>query len=513
MIFYLTSEAMVATDKQMIAHGVPAFTLMENAGRESFRICSEELDLPGKSVLIVCGKGNNGGDGFVLARYLADVCSQVTVLLASDSTVLSGAARQHYEVLEQVHNQSEHLAIVTGVSSMSGLREHDIVVDALLGTGVSGELREPYSTIVTILNTLDAIKVALDIPTGLNPNTGACGNPTFIADFTIAMAAPKIGLVLGESPDYSGGLHVAEIGIAKHMIQQQAKAVGCATAYSAAELSDFLPTRPRVAHKYSVGMCTIIGGSKGMSGAPVIASLAAARVGAGAVTCATPAGIQDVIAEKLIEVMTLPIPETGGEIDADAAMVALDRTIGRSKSILIGNGLGRTEGARKMVQGVLRTSEIPVVVDADGLAALPDPTNFTQAKSHLVLTPHEGELKQLVGEGNPFDRMHAAADVAKEYSCTVVSKGRPSIVVDPQGAVFLDLNGSPSLATAGAGDCLAGCIAGFLAQGLSPTKASLLSLYLGGAIARRYEEQFSGDSMMAMDIVEAIPTVIRKMAT
>lgn len=510
---FLSARAMNFADEQTIQRiGIPAFTLMESAGREAARICLSTLSAEGKAVLILCGKGNNGGDGYAMARHLASHCAATHVVHISAREQMSETARGHFDAMIALSESMASLQ-VSHDTKVEFSQTYDIIVDALLGTGTNSALRPPVSHVVEWANAQSSTRVALDIPTGLHPDTGACLGQCFQADVTISMAAAKVGLVVGDGPEYSGTIHVADIGIPSAIIDTAMSVGGCARALSVNDISNLLPTRSRQAHKYSAGMSVVVGGSPGLTGAPVIAATAAARIGAGAVTCACPSSIQPLLAEKLTEVMTVALPEVNGEIDTRNALAALEPTLAKSKSLLVGCGIGRLQSTQKFVVDLLSHTNLPTVIDADGLIALGNNSKLldTQRETDWVLTPHAGELKHLLGDGPSLDRVSQTCELAAKWDCVLVNKGNPSLVAARDGTTYVNLTGSSALATAGSGDFLAGCIAGLMAQGLTGLDAAVVALFVGGIIADDYSLDAASTSLMAMDLVQNLPFALKQL--
>lgn len=512
----LTTSQMREADRSTITDfGIPGFTLMETAGRGAVLAITEWFGpLQKKRVCLLCGKGNNGGDALVVARCLVDAGAHVTVRLAMGIDDLSQDAAANLRLLEQLQSAEPARLHIAENNGDIDLDSFDLLIDGLLGTGVQKKLREPLLSLVEVANYSRTPVVALDIPTGLHGDTGEVLGAAIRAGLTVTMAAPKLGLFLSDGPDYAGEIVVADVGIPDAVLQSAARMdPGPTYIPSGDDIRARLPSRRRADHKYSAGLALVVAGSEGLTGAPVMASTAAARVGAGAVVCATARSVRDVVASKLTEVMTLSLPEGADGIDAPEAIEALKERLGKARSMLVGCGLGRARGTAAFVRRLIETAVIPVVVDADGLHALARDTAILAGGSHgaRVLTPHKGELRSLVGdEVDTLGPLEIARKYAARWHCVMVIKGAPTVVGTPDGTTFINQTGNQALASAGTGDVLAGMITGYLAQGLSPVDAALCSLYIGGRAADVYAARMNRDSLMAMDLVNELPELLKR---
>lgn len=513
----LTAEGMQAADRWTIeTFGVPGFTLMESAGRAAVDAMERRYDaLTGKRVAVFCGKGNNGGDGLVVARVLHARGVRVHVVLTAEKGLTQNTA-QNLQLLRTLRDESDDGSVEIATYSperLASLRA-DIYVDALLGIGLTSDLREPILNMVNWLNRQPEPTVAIDVPTGLNCDTGEMLGAAIRADLTVTMGALKTGLLLGDGPTVSGSVEVAEIGIPAFLIERALQGYGGARLTSDAAIRRWLPHRSHGAHKYSVGMALVVGGSHGLTGAPTMSSTAAARSGAGAVVCACQEDIQSVLAVKMTEVMTLGLPASkSGGIETERAMEVLGHRLEQAKALLVGPGLGRHPDTQSFVRWLLQETSLPVVIDADGLNALEGHTELLKqhAGGNWIVTPHAGEFKRLAGSDVDLsDRTRVARHYAAEWNCVLILKGMPSVIACPDGRVFINGTGNPALATAGTGDVLSGMCAGLLAQGLPPDRAAVCALHVGGAAADRYAAQQDGRTMMALDLLDQLPHVLRE---
>ena len=516
----LTASAMKAADTQTIERfGIPGFTLMETAGRAVAREVQKHLAIirsaPGESVLCACGVGNNAGDGFVVARTLVEAGIPVRVVLAGNPERLPPDAARNLELLRSLVSDGgrvvrDKLAILEFSEDTASIpAEACLIVDALLGTGISGPAREPIASWIEAINESRAHTIAIDVPSGLSADDGTAQGAAVRADATVTMAAAKTGHVLNEGPGLTGDLIVVPIGIPPHILQQASTKPGCGSILTRSDVT--VPVRSPNAHKYSSGLLVTVCGSPGLTGAAVMSAHAAMRVGAGAVVCATGSESIGTLAERFTEVMTVELPESELGLVPDAAVKRVSESAAKAAAVLIGCGLGRATGTIATVKQLLQTLSGTVVLDADGLYAMSDaPDLLRESSAELILTPHRGEFERLTGEpANWDDRIELARRHAAAWNCVLVLKGQPSVVGLPDGRVFVAPGASRALATAGAGDVLAGMIAGLAAQGLSATDAALSALYVGWYCANRYESRFAPQTMMATDIVEQLPEVMQ----
>jgi hydroxyethylthiazole kinase-like uncharacterized protein yjeF len=463
-------------------HRIPGETLMERAGSALARVCADLV--PEGPIVIVCGRGNNGGDGRVAARVLRQLRREVTVVdvAGDDAGAVSGA--------------------LDGAAA---------VVDALLGTGFSGAPREPISGAISAINAARSADprlrvIACDMPSGVDGSTGEVCAEAVWADATVTFHAAKPGLWIAPGKQHSGQVHVVDIGI-PGADQPVAPGIGLI----GDRVRDEIPRRDAGSTKFSAGSVLVVGGSRGLTGAPVLASMAAARAGAGYVTVAAPASVAPTIAAKLLEVMTFELPddpETGPR--RGSSRVAVERAA-RTQAMVLGPGLGRLPAAQKFARDVALHANVPLVLDADGLNAHADEgglDQLTRRAAPTVLTPHAGELGRLLDlpsaeiEAHRLEHVRAAA--ARAHAI-VVLKGDDTLVAEPDGRVAVSPGGAPALATAGTGDVLAGVTAAFLAKGVEPFTAvcaAVATHLTAGMIAA---EEIGAEGVIASDVIAALP--------
>ena len=515
----LTADAMREADRYTIdEYGLPSFTLMETAGRG----CAERIQaaygpMADEAVVVLCGKGNNGGDGLVVARRLLTAEARVHTVLKSAEETLSPDAAQNLSLLRQLGEQAPERLTIEQLGALDALTETvralqpRLYVDALLGTGLTSDVREPIRGLVEWVNKRNAPTVAIDVPTGLHSDTGSVLGVAVRADRTVTMAAFKVGLLVGEGPARAGDIDVVEIGIPPFVLDRVAAQPGCVRQTTDEAVQRWWLERARDAYKYSVGTALVVGGAPQFTGAPVMAAKAAVRSGAGYVSCACPESVQSTLAGALTTVPAHPLPTSDGDAVApEAALDAMGEPLETADAVLVGPGLGRASQTEQFVQRLVQAVDVPLVLDADGLNALAG--RVDELASHVdgpwILTPHAGEFRRLVGkEVDLDDRVRAAQTYAERWGAVCLLKGAPSIVAGPDGRTYVSGIATSALATAGTGDVLAGQCVGLLAQGVPPLEAAAAALHIGGAAADRYGATHDSRSMAATDLLDTIPRV------
>ncbi len=497
---------------------IPALALMENAGRGVVDALFKHYGHPGgKQVVVFCGKGNNGGDGFVAARHLLNLKAMVTVVCLSDPADIRGDARRNYEALKNIGRRlrdDNRLRFVRWSSAKSSamLPEPTIIIDALLGTGAKGKVIGPYKSAIEWMNRSPAIRVAVDIPSGLNADNGTIETISVNAALTATMGFKKIGLILNKGIDYSGLIEVIDISIPEQLSEN---VEGTIRILEPADIRSCLPRRSSQAHKHAVGKVLIVSGSRGFTGAAYLSSMAAMRSGAGSVILCAPASIQPVLARKLSEVIVVGLPETpSGALDLNAIGPIKER-MGWADVLVIGPGLTTEPETVKLVRKVVSGCPIPFILDADGLNAFSsDPDLLSQrGDAECTLTPHIGELSKLIGVSAieiGRERVQIAKWVASKFNTTLVLKGAPTIIATADGTLFLNSTGNPGMATAGSGDVLAGMIGGFRAQGTEMVHSAWAGVFLHGMAGDRAKSDFGERGMLASDIMDNIAIVSRE---
>jgi len=545
----VTTEEMRCIEREADAGGLSYAMMMENAGRAVAEAC-QRIGATDRRILVLVGPGNNGGDGLVAGRYLHDAGAYVTFYIW----------KRRIEDDENFRLATERGIPVFWAEEDDGfatlrrlLGESEVIIDALLGTGVSRPIGGSLKGILAVvgeevrkrkermkevlfspsLPSFTAppsfpILVAVDVPTGLNCDTGAIDPAAVPTDLTVTFGFPKRGQFLFPGAEYVGRLIVADIEIPPHLADDVR--VELATPEMVRAL---LPPRPIRAHKGTFGKALVVAGSVNYTGAAYLASAAATRVGTGLVTLALAESIHPILASKLSEVTFLLLPQDMGVLIPDAIKVLSER-IQDYDALLLGPGLGREKETVEFVQQLLnvepgRRGRIgflasegpeegeltlpPLVVDADGLNALADTPNWWEdLKGPSILTPHPGEMSRLTGlsiREIEADRLGVARQMAEKWGQVVILKGAYTVIADPGGRVVINPFANPGLATAGSGDVLAGAIVGFLAQGLAPFEAALVGAYIHGLAGELVRKELGGAGMVAGDLLPMLPKVIK----
>jgi NAD(P)H-hydrate epimerase len=492
--------------------GVPSLDLMERAGAGSAHVIARAGVESGKSVVILCGKGNNGGDGFVAARYLQEWGARVTCWVIAERDELSSDTLRNLVSAEDAGVTIRRFQPGVSEGELSkDLDKAEFAVDALLGTGSKGQLRDPIRRLARILNESAARVFSLDIPTGMNADSGAVDEDCVRALMTITFGFPKRGLYALPGRDLCGDITVVDLGYPEESIDVS---TGVLLWH---EMRHLLNPRDPRGHKGDFGRVVVIAGSPGMTGAACLSAESALRSGAGLVKLLVPARLEHVCATKLTEVMVFGLPESRSGTFSPESMDAAAGFIGEADAVLLGPGLSTRQPARHFVRELLPRIEKPLVLDADGLNALgKDPSGAAAhlARRDAILTPHPGELARLVGRkaGDlARDAVASARHAAAHYGCDVVFKATPAVVASPDGTIDLCSLGSDGMATAGSGDVLAGLLAGLLAQGYDAPTAARVGVMVharAGDIARG---ELSRRGMIAGDILRCVPYAWREL--
>ncbi len=497
---------------------IPGRDLMERAGENVAEAARELLATarPDPLIVLLAGKGNNGGDALVAARLLAEQGLRTKTFLLAELKELQEDAALNGDRLFQARLPLTELVDENDLSGLRDvLQEADLVIDGIFGTGFTGAARGISAAAIKLVNNasrggMPLRVVAVDIPSGLNGASGEAAGAVIRADRTVTMGLPKTGMVRGEGLNCCGWITVAEIGFPPNAIAGVESDLEMITGD---DLTELLPPRVRAAHKGEYGHVLVIAGSPGMTGAAALASSAALRAGAGLVTLGISQGLNSILETKCTEVMTLPLPETAaGTLSPDAAGMILE-FCRKTSAVALGPGLSRNPETGLLVKELIRNCPIPMVIDADGLNLIAeDPSILAEARSPLILTPHPGEMGRLTGlkkEELFRDREAAARSFARRYKLTLVLKGAGTLIASPEGPLAVNVNGNPGMATGGTGDVLTGLIAGFLAQGLPAGDSARLGVFVHGAAGDRAVERMGQISMIASDLLDEVPAALK----
>lgn len=504
----LTAAQMREYDRRAIEEiGLPGALLMENAGRaaaaelqRSFGDC-----FPGP-VLVLAGKGNNGGDGYVVARTLLAAGWQVRTLVLANADAIIGDAALHLQLLQRCGGEVAFVASELEFNLLLRQVDARLIVDALLGTGLTSEVQGLYARAIDWINGRNLPVLALDIPSGVDASNGRIHGRAVQARVTVSFASAKLGQVLHPGAGCCGRLEVVDIGLPPGTPLPAGERHTLVDARVAAAL---LPPRPVTGHKGTFGHLLVVGGCRGKSGALALSAAGGLRSGAGLVTAAGPASLQPVLAQQLLEVMTEPLAEVDGNLSLQA-LPALQQLWQDKAALALGPGLGQSDEARALARRLVADCPLPLVLDADGLNALGSESGLLLERSDraTVLTPHPGEMSRLCGltiAGIEADRIAIARSFARRYQVVLVLKGARSLIATPQGEVFVNASGNPGLASGGTGDVLTGLIAGLLAQGLAAADAAMLGVYLHGLAAERLSRQQGVAGLAASDLARELP--------
>ncbi|MCJ7564422.1 MAG: NAD(P)H-hydrate dehydratase [Candidatus Aminicenantes bacterium] len=511
----LTSKEMREIDRKTIEEiGIPGPVLMENAGiRITGAILKRFPRITEENVVIVAGKGNNGGDGFVVARHLFNLGARPNVLLLASKQELKGDAALNLGIAEKI---GVEIAEVTKIEEWKkhriGLFHASVIVDAIFGTGLLKPAEGLYATAIEDINKAPGFKVAVDIPSGLSSDTHLLIGPAVKADLTVALAAPKIGHVLPPAEEYVGELVISDISIPPFLFEDESLKL------EVIEKKDALPyvqKRKRDSHKGTYGHLFVLAGSLGKTGAAVMAAKAALRMGAGLVTVGTPQSCWPVIARSMMELMTEALPETPQKTISEAALpMVLDLLKGKD-AVLIGPGISAHPSTAKLVVSLMPKIKVPAVIDADGLNILAEnPDALKSFSCPAVLTPHPGEFARLIRRSNKDvldNRLELAAEFAEKYKVFLVLKGYRTLVATPRGKIFINPTGNPGMATGGSGDVLSGMIASLIIQEKNMLGATAAAVYLHGLSGDIGAKRIGERPLIAGDLIKYLPQALKEM--
>ncbi len=487
--------------------GIPGIVLMENAGRGCVNVLEEYFNLENLKVLIVCGTGNNGGDGFVIGRHLQNREATVKIIVAGKGNRLKGDALLNYKLAKKAHIDISETVDIDRIKKIYNSFNPTVLVDAIFGTGFKGAPKRLYDKLIEMINNSDAFVFSIDIPSGVHGDDGQFENTCVIADATATMCLPKRGNFLYPGREFCGDLYIVDIGVPYHLI-----ANGYPQIIEFDDIGRLLPVRPPDGNKGTFGNILIIAGARGFSGAAAMAALSALKVGGGLVRLAAPKGIMNALEAKLLEVVKVPLAQTDEEtISKDATSTLLDY-LGKTDVVVIGPGITTHRETARFLFEFLPHLSMPVIIDADAINIIAQNVKFLQkVRAPFILTPHPGELSRLTTitpQEINLRRVDLAPKLAKQFGGVLVLKGAPTVIASPQGEVYVNPTGNSGLASAGSGDVLVGMISGFLAQNLPPTAASLCAVFLHGLCAELAMDESNEYALTAGDLIHYIPAAI-----
>jgi hydroxyethylthiazole kinase-like uncharacterized protein yjeF len=506
MIPVLSRDQMRAFDKHAIeVCRVPSIVLMENAGRGATDVIERDVlggRADNKRVVVVCGAGNNGGDGFVVGRHLLARGARVEAWLAGEATKMTADCRANYDAFVGLGGRVDVVSAAALDPLRVALAGSDLVIDALFGTGLDRPLGELFAGIVTFINDARVRKVSLDVPSGMNADTGVAMGTAVRADVTVTFAHLKLGHLTGQGAHLSGVVKVVDIGVPSTLRADHAAALA-----EARDVRALVRPRSVDAHKYRAGHVAVLAGSPGKVGAALMAAHGALRGGAGAATIVTWPEAATALESRVVEVMTARIGSDGGVLTDE-----IDALLVNKRAVVVGPGFGTGARAKEAVNHVLITYTGPIVIDADALTIHANAIEeFSAASGRAILTPHAGELARLLGvtsEEVESDRFAAARTAAARARAVVVLKGPFTVIAAPDGRLVVNPTGNPALATAGSGDVLAG-LTGALACSLPPFEAAWCAAYLHGAAGDAWKSKNGDRGLLASAIADELPAVLR----
>lgn len=491
---------------------VPPEILMENAGLNVVMALQRELGtLVFKRISVFCGGGNNGGDGFVVARHLISEGASVIIFFIGEKEKLSPESFKNYEMAEKYGVPIINLKSIADIEKYrQEILLSDIIIDALIGTGIKKDIEGFLASLITFINTTGKYIVSVDLPSGVDADTGDIKGVAIRADLTVTFGLPKIGISIFPGLECTGKLVCADINFPPQLLSLPRKNV----LVTEEIVTPLLPIRPLNANKGSFGPILIIGGSIGLDGAVTLTSKAALRAGAGIVNACVPESLYNSVKSRSDETIVTPLEEKNGFL----ALKNFDKLLQlseKAKIVVIGPGIGRDKETQELVRRLIEKIEKPLVIDADGLNAISeDKKCLNNIKKDVILTPHIGEMSRLTGrkiEDIIKDKISITKDFIKDYKVNVLLKDGRSMVVDIENNVYINTTGNSGMATPGSGDVLTGLIAAFMAHNLMSVQAGITANYIHGLAGDLLLDNISEEGIIASDIIEYIPRAIKKL--
>ncbi len=516
---HTSTESRIFDEYLISKVGIPSAVLMENAARGALAAIEDWCEeLNGKAALIFCGKGNNGGDGFALARLFHEKGVEVFVFIAGVAKELSPDAAQQLKILKVLLPKENIIHYPLGDTHFLAHIQVGIIVDAILGTGAAGPLKgrskEAVMDLISLQDHFKAKIVALDVPTGVNSDTGAVETfenniPVVVnADRTVAMGTLKQGFYLQGAPDLVGEVSVAPLGASYKSDKSHTSLI------ESSDFENFSQPRKAATSKFDYGHVLSISGSYGMTGAAIMAASAALRSGCGLVSVATPESQRAIVAQAIPEIMTFGLPEDENGLPLAKSFKKLSHLIGKATAVHCGSGWVTTDETKELVVQLLEKVKKPIILDGGALAGLADNKKvLRERKAPTILTPHIGEFAQMLDmkwQEVEKDKINLARKFATRNSAILILKGAPTIIASPDGNIFINSTGNPGMATAGAGDVLAGMISGIIAQGRDVLRSVLYAVYLHGLAGDLAAAELTEECMTATDIIEHLPEALRE---
>ncbi|MFC1868076.1 NAD(P)H-hydrate dehydratase [Thermodesulfobacteriota bacterium] len=497
--------------------GIPGIVLMENAARGASRIFLEHFDpIEASQVVILCGRGNNGGDGYAMARYLHHAGLRVTVILLGEFDKISGDALTNLEIIKRMDLEIIEAA---GSEKKKGFRrpleECDFIIDGILGTGLNSPVRGLYGQVIQEVNASGKPVMSIDIPSGLNADTGQVMGVAVNADLTVTFGFPKLGQMLFPGAKLVGRLARVDIGI-PDIVAERVKAAYQCHIVEPDDFSDLFRGEERDTHKGDRGHLFILAGSTGKTGAASLTALGALRAGAGLVTLGVPKSLNSILETKLTEAMTVPLPETE---DGSLSIKAKEEIYGLFEgktALALGPGLSTNPETSALVREIIAECGLPMVIDADGINALAEDSNALKSLNEKkLLTPHPGEMGRLTAlksKDVQIDRVGTATQFVENYGGYLLLKGARTLIAEPGGRIYLNPTGNPALSSGGSGDVLTGLISGFLARGWPMIRSAIAGVYMHGLAADLLAEDMGEAGILAGELLDVIPGLMDSLA-
>ncbi|BBO67560.1 bifunctional NAD(P)H-hydrate repair enzyme Nnr [Desulfosarcina alkanivorans] len=516
-MYLVTADEMQRMDRATIeSFGIPGRVLMENAGRgaTAFFLDSVHRHRPG-AVGVAAGPGNNGGDGFVMARYLHQKGIPVTVFLLARRAGVKGDAAANLKLVEAMGVPVVEMTDASAFNAHAPLmRDQHIWIDAILGTGLRSDVRGYFRTAIDFINRQERPVFSVDIASGLNADTGQRCGVSIRATATATFGFAKVGHLAYPGRTLTGRLKVIEIGIPPTVAAE----VGCRQRLiTPGALKKRFPVRPAAAHKGHTGHLLLLAGSPGKTGAAAMAATSAMRAGSGLVTLGIPRSLNPVLETMVTESMTVGLPETAEMALDESAWETVMSLIVDKRCLAVGPGLGTGRSTGRLLNRLIEASPVPLVMDADALNLIAaNPSVLSKCPSPMVLTPHPGEMSRLSGHSTAeiqADRVGHARSFARQHRVHLVLKGAATVVADPDGTVFVNPTGNPGMAAGGMGDVLTGLIAGLLTQGMEAGAAARAGVYLHGAAADRLARRTAPTGYLATEVMNALPRTMQALLT
>lgn len=507
MVELLTSREMQELDRKTIEEiGIPGIVLMEHAGKSCANLI-KTLFQTDKRILVICGKGNNGGDGFVVARWLNHWGYDVEVSLIGNPESMKDDCKENFRIAKEL--LGDRVIVLPDLKKIEEqIKKSEVIVDAILGTGLTKRVEGFYKEVIDLINRLKGNRavISVDIPSGINADTGYVHGSAITADYTVTFGRLKRALFIYPARKYAGRVFLVDIGIPKNLKTDS-------KVYLVEEIDamKLFPKRDPMAHKGNYGHLMVITGSPGKTGAGIMAGNSAIKMGTGLVTLIVPKSLNAIYESQTLEVMSEPVYDTDGFIGTKAVDRIL-KVLERATALAIGPGLGQHEETLTVLKNILTNIDIPVVIDADGINLISRSLDILEkARCSVILTPHPGEFMRLTGESKERvlnERLEVATTWAQKLGVIMVLKGAGTITATPDGRAYINPTGNPGMATGGSGDVLTGIIGALLAMNHDPVTSAYIGVFIHGLSGDLAMERVGTYGLTASDMIEEIPYIL-----